>query len=58
MGAREAIDDAVGGEEGVKRRVDKFTAVVTLHALDDHMELGMHKQEKALEDSGHVRFVA
>ena len=48
VGAGEAIDNAVGGEEGTERGVDEFAAIVTLHALDHHAKLGMNKCKEAL----------
>ena len=47
-----------GGEKGAKRCVDELAAVITLHAFDDCVKLGVNKSEEALKDGGGVRFVA
>ena len=50
--ARKPIDDAIGGEKGAKRGVDEFPTIVTLHALDDSVKLGVNVGEKALKNRG------
>lgn len=41
MGAREAINYAIVGEEGAERRIDEFATVIALHALNESVELSV-----------------
>jgi hypothetical protein len=47
----------MGEKIGAERVVEKFAAVVALHTLDDFVELGGYKLEKALDDVGGVTFI-
>ena len=58
MGTREAIDDAVRREEGAEGGVDEFATVVTLHALDNSVKLGVNVGKKALKNRGGLGLMA
>mgnify|MGYP007071363513 CR=1 FL=1 len=55
--ARKQIGYAVDREEGSEGGVNELPAIVTLHAFDDYMELGVNEGEEALQNRGCVRFV-
>lgn len=57
MGGREAVGNAIRGEEGAHHGVDEFPTIITLQSLDDHVILGFYEGEKALESGRGVRFV-
>ena len=58
VGAREAIHDTVGREEGGKRSVDEFAAIVTLHTLDESVKLGKYVGKETLQDRGCLGLIA
>ena len=48
MGEGEAVGNAMGGEERMKRGVDEFTTIIALHAFNEHVKLCLHEGKEAL----------
>jgi hypothetical protein len=56
--ARKTKGDTIGREEGSKINVKEFTAIVTLHTLNNFVELGFDISEETLKSERRVGFVS